>query len=147
MLQRPIPLKGNRSFVGRKGAVAAELERFNETVPDVVFLKNRQAREHREIVHVGRADPQRANHQSMLCVGGTVEKPFEIDGASRVADLCGIHLLQTKDVRLEPFKLWSKHGRPLFEGGPMPTCATEVFEIEGGDPHVDFGPVSEAWAG
>jgi hypothetical protein len=25
----------------------------------------------------------------------------------------------------------------------MPTGATEVFEIEGGDPHVDFGPVSK----
>ena len=72
MLQRPIPHKGNRSIVGWKGGVASESERFNETVPDVVFLKNRQAREHREIVHVGRADPQRANHESVLCVGGTV---------------------------------------------------------------------------
>jgi hypothetical protein len=119
VLQRPIPHKGNRGIVGRKGGVAAELERFNETVPDVVFLKDRQAREHREIVHVGRANPQPANHQPMLRVGRTIEKPFEIHRASRVADLGGIHLLQTKDVRLESFKLWSEHGRPLFEGSAM----------------------------
>ena len=135
MLQRPIPLKGNRDIVGRKGRVAAELERFNETVPDVVFLKNWQACEHREIVHIGRADPQPANHQSMLRVGRTVEKPFEIHRASRVADLGGVHLLQTKDVRLELFKLWSEHGRPLFKGGAMPAPIAEAFEVEGGDAH------------
>jgi hypothetical protein len=28
VLQRPIPLKGNRSFVGRTGAMAAELKRL-----------------------------------------------------------------------------------------------------------------------
>ena len=112
--------------------MAAELERFNETVPDVVLLKNGQAREHREIVHVGRAHPQRANHQSMLRVGRTFEKTFEIRRASRVADLGGIHLLQTKDVRLESFKLWPKHSRPLLKGGAVPARTAEAFEIEGG---------------
>jgi hypothetical protein len=68
----------------------------------------------------------------MLRVGRTFEKTFEIYGASRVADLCGIHLLQTKDVRLEPFKLWPKHGRPLLKGGAVPARTAEAFEIEGG---------------
>ena len=116
MLQRPIPHKGNRSIVGWKGGVASD-RRFNETVPDVVSLENRQAREHREIVHVGRAHPQPANHQSVLRVGRTVDKPFEIDGASRVADLCGIHLLQRQ--RTSALSRSScGHGCPLFEGGP-----------------------------
>jgi hypothetical protein len=119
--------------------VAAELEGVNETVLDVVFFKNRQASEHREIVYVGRSGLQAANHQPMLRVGRTVEKPFEIHWASGVADLVGIYFLQTKDVRLEAFKLWSEHGRPLFRGGAMPAPITEAFEIEGGNAHCDWG--------
>jgi hypothetical protein len=108
------------------------LERFNKAVSDVVFLKNRQAREHREIVHIGRTDPHRANYQPMLRIGRTLEKPFEIHRASRAADLGGIHLLQTKDVRFESFKLWPKHSCPLLKGGAVPARTAEAFEIEGG---------------
>jgi hypothetical protein len=44
VLQRPIPDKGNRGTVRWNGSMAAELERFNETMPKVVFLKNREPR-------------------------------------------------------------------------------------------------------
>jgi hypothetical protein len=76
-------------------------------------------------------------------IGRAAEKPLEINRSSRAGDLGRIHLLQTEDIRLEPFKLWAEDGRPLFEGGAMPTCATEVFEIKGGDPHGDLGQCLE----
>jgi hypothetical protein len=68
----------------------------------------------------------------MFCVGRTFEKPFEIRRASRVTDLDGIHLLQTKNIRLESFKLWPKHSRPLLKRGAVPARTAEAFEIEGG---------------
>jgi hypothetical protein len=77
----------------------------------------------------------------MLGIGRTLNKPFEIHRTSRVADLGGVNLLQTKNVRLDPFKLRTEYGRPLFKGCAMPAPVAETFKIEGGDAHGDFGPV------
>ena len=94
-------------------------------------------------MHVGGAGPRqaRAGHQRLLRIGRAAEKPLEINCSSRTGDLGRIHLLQTEDVRLKPFKLWAEDGRPLFEGGAMPTCATEIFEIKAGDPYGVLGQV------
>jgi hypothetical protein len=107
VLERAIPRKRNRIGVGWNGGTAAEPERLHEVVPDGVLLDHRQAREHSEIVHIGRPRPRqtRTNDQGVLRIRRALKKALKLHRAPRAVDFPSIDLLEAEDIRLESVEL------------------------------------------